>query len=105
MKIILFSSNFTEMCSLESNWQMMMIGSDNGLALNRQQIIIWTNDGLVELMHTHVTWPTNVQETHQSIISGLYKMWSVISTLKEQYIYVVSNVDGHLIKCSKACPG
>ena len=35
------------MCSLWSNWQYVIIGSDNGLAPNRQQAINWTNDGLV----------------------------------------------------------
>ena len=45
-----------------SNWQYSNIGSDNGLAPNRQQVIIWTNDdsvqrciyaslGLSELIH------------------------------------------------------
>ena len=29
------------------NWQQSTIGSDNGLAPNRQQTIIWTNDGIV----------------------------------------------------------
>ena len=28
-----------------SNWQYISIGLDNGLALNRRQAIIWTNDG------------------------------------------------------------
>ena len=35
------------MCSLGSNWQYIIIGSDNGLAPNRWQGIIWMNDGLV----------------------------------------------------------
>ena len=29
------------------NWQYVIIGSDNGLASNKQQAIVWTNDGLV----------------------------------------------------------
>ena len=33
--------------SLGSNWQWVSIGSDNGLVPNRQQAIIWTNDGPV----------------------------------------------------------
>ena len=32
--------------SYGSNWQHSIIGSDNGLAPNRRQAIIWTNDGL-----------------------------------------------------------
>ena len=31
---------------LGSNCQYSNIGSDSGLALNRRQAIIWTNDGL-----------------------------------------------------------
>ena len=38
---------FIEICSLWSNWQYVIIGSDNGLAPNRRQAIIWTSDGLV----------------------------------------------------------
>ena len=41
-----FNSNLTEICSLGSNQQQSSIGSDNGLALIRQQAIIWANDGL-----------------------------------------------------------
>ena len=32
-----------------SNWQYGSISSDNSLAPNRRQAIIWTNDGLVYL--------------------------------------------------------
>ena len=46
MKFLNFNYNFTEMCFFVSNWQYGGIGSDNGLALNRRQAIIWTNDGL-----------------------------------------------------------
>ena len=35
------------MCSLWCDWQYVIIGSDNGLAPNRRQVIIWTDDGLV----------------------------------------------------------
>ena len=31
------------MCSLGSNWQYESIGSDNGLAPNKRQAIIWSN--------------------------------------------------------------
>ena len=37
---------FTGICSLGSNWQYGSIGSDNGLAPNRWQAIIWSNDGM-----------------------------------------------------------
>ena len=41
-----FDSNFIEICSQGSKWYSS-IGSDNALAPNRQQAIIWSNDGLV----------------------------------------------------------
>ena len=37
----------TEICSQYSKYKFATIGSDNGLVPNRQQAIIWTNDGLV----------------------------------------------------------
>ena len=46
-KLLNFKSNFTEICSLGSNWQYGTIGSDNGLAPNRQQVIIWANVGML----------------------------------------------------------
>ena len=63
MKISYFDYNFTEICSIGSNWQPS-IGLNNGLTPNRRQAIIWTNahpihwriyaelggDGLMETM-------------------------------------------------------
>ena len=47
MKTFLFFKwNFTEICSLWSNWQYGCIGSDNGLVPNRWQAIIWSNVGV-----------------------------------------------------------
>ena len=40
-------SNFTDIYSHWSHLQYDSIGADNGLALNRRQAIIWTNDGQV----------------------------------------------------------
>ena len=40
----IFISNFTEICSWGSNWQLVSIGSGNGLAPNRWQAITWSND-------------------------------------------------------------
>ena len=42
-----FDPNFPELYWYVFSWQYAIIGSDNGLALNRQQTIIWTKDGLV----------------------------------------------------------
>ena len=35
------------MCSLGLSRQYVILGSDNGLAPNRRQAVIWTNDDLV----------------------------------------------------------
>ena len=41
-----FNYNFTEICSLWSNWQNGIIGSENWFAPDSRQAILWTNDGL-----------------------------------------------------------
>ena len=41
----------TEICFQESNWQYPSIGSGNGLAPNRRQVITWTNADLTLHMH------------------------------------------------------
>ena len=46
-KLSYFYSNFTEICSQGSNYHYANIGSDDGLAPNRRQAIIWNNAGLV----------------------------------------------------------
>ena len=38
-----FDLNFTEVCSQGSNWKLPSTGLDNGLVLNRWQVIMWTN--------------------------------------------------------------
>ena len=43
-KNLYFDYNFTDVCSQGSNWQSSSIDLDNGLAPNRWQAIIWTND-------------------------------------------------------------
>ena len=47
MKTVEFRFKSTEICFKGSNKQQATIGSGNGFALNRQQAIIWTNDGQV----------------------------------------------------------
>ena len=43
--MIEFRSNFTEICSQESDWHYASIDSGNGYSvLNRRQFITWTND-------------------------------------------------------------
>ena len=40
-----FKWNVTEICPPVFDWWYSSIGSDNGLAPNKRQAIIWTNDG------------------------------------------------------------
>ena len=48
VETITMHSNFPEVHFSGSNLKQVTIGSDKGLASNRQQAIIWTNDGLVK---------------------------------------------------------
>ena len=50
--------HFLDICSLASNWQDFTIGSDNGLASNTWQAIIWSNDDQVDrrIYESPVTW-------------------------------------------------
>ena len=41
--LVLGSPTVTGICSQESNWQSITIGSGNGLVRNRRQAITWTN--------------------------------------------------------------
>ena len=65
-KCLNFHWYFTEVYSQASNWQYISIGSDNGLALARQQAIIWTNDGRL-LMHICITQPQWVKPEYPGI--------------------------------------
>ena len=38
------------------HYDVIVMGSDDSLVLNRQQAIIWNNDGLGHLTHIWVTW-------------------------------------------------
>ena len=46
-KKLYLDSTFIKDCSLGSNWQLVSIGSGNGLAPNRRQAITWTNEDSV----------------------------------------------------------
>ena len=72
MKTFEFQS---QICSLGSNWQFASIGSDKGLAPNRQQAIILSNDGPV---HQHIYTPhgLNVEIIfNQQPLSKLILTW------------------------------
>ena len=43
-KFLYIASNFTKVCSQGSNWLFISSGLGNGLVLDRQKDIIWTND-------------------------------------------------------------
>ena len=50
-KCLNFKWNFIEICSLGSSWQYGSMVSDNGLAPNRRQAIIWSN---ADPIHWHI---------------------------------------------------
>ena len=50
-KCLNFKWNFIEICSLGYRWQFCSIVSDNGLAPNRRQAIIWSN---ADPIHWHI---------------------------------------------------
>ena len=45
-EILYFQPNFIDVCSQVCTWQQASIDSDNGLASNTWQAILWTNGGL-----------------------------------------------------------
>ena len=60
-KLLYLDANFTEVCCCRFSWWYVIIGSDNGLVLNRHQAITWTTDEqvlqhhMVSLGHTEFT--------------------------------------------------
>ena len=78
-----FDSNFPVVCSHWSNKKQASIGSNNGLLPNRQQTIIWTNDGPVAYMlHSaslskNITIQASVYPNH--LISNILKKITVMS--------------------------
>ena len=63
MKTLNFEQNFTEICSLRSEWQYRNIGSDKDLAPNRGQVII--HDDVIKWKHFPRNWPF-VRGIHRS---------------------------------------
>ena len=53
------------MCAQVSNLQQIYIGSDNGLAPNRWQAIIWTDDSLI---HGCIYVSFNIKELNKSVL-------------------------------------
>ena len=73
LKLLNFKQNFTEIYSLGSNWQYGSIGSDNGLAPNRRQAIIWSNVGMVH-WRIYVSLSLNeLRSREHEISAGTYK--------------------------------
>ena len=78
-KLLNLKQNFTEICSLGCNWQYGSIGSDNGLAPNRRQAMIWSNVGVLCLLtHAYVTRP---QWINDYVISS----WQSVQYQKLKY--------------------
>ena len=63
MKVLYFDLNFTEFCSQWSSWQQNSIGSDNGLASNRPEAIIWTNADQIHWRTYAALWGDELSNT------------------------------------------
>ena len=66
-----YDSNFTEICSQESNWQWAGIGLDNGLAPDRRQAIIWTNADPIHRRIYAALWGDELTHCSQIGILGI----------------------------------
>ena len=70
-KLLHFKWYFIVMCPFGANLQYVIIGSDNTLAPNRRQAIIWTNDGPVywriyaSLGLNKLKWPLYSYKKHE----------------------------------------
>ena len=88
-----FDLTFTEVCFPRPNSQHASIDSDNGLVPNRQQVIIWNNNGLgyqciyasLSLNESSSTsWSfvlPNCLSTFQTLLSLMYLKWKLGSTI------------------------
>ena len=92
-KLLHFDANLIEICSPGSNQQYFSTGSDSGLALIRQQAIIWTNDD-------HFT-DTNLCHSPQSDKNDAYiHLWNVITHSCPKFN---SSSDKPLLKSGQVC--
>ena len=95
-KLLYFDSNFTEMCSQWSNWQQTSIGSDNDLAPNGRQAIIWTNDALIHwrkyawLNLVELTSWWTAQDTYRNITTNQSIHKDGMLMISRQLIYAWS---------------
>ena len=71
-----FEKKFTEICSLQSTWQYGSIGPDNGLAPNRRQTIICSNDGLGD-WRIYASLGRN-ELNHRIGVMGVFKVSRII---------------------------
>ena len=74
-KLFCIYSNFTGICSRGSGSQYVIIGSGNGLALNRWHAIVWSNDGLVywvltQMIFTQPCWVNSLRPSNR------YTIWT-----------------------------
>ena len=95
-KSILMNENvlnfvFSGVCSWVSNLQYISIRSSNGLAPNRRQTIIWTNDTLVHWLHICVCRSGHLEIFYNDVIMGAIA--SQITSLTIVYSIVYSDAE------------
>ena len=101
-KLLNYKWYLIEMCSLGSNWQYVIIGSDNGLVPDRQQTIIWTNNGLdywriyASFGLNELTWQRHQMETFSTLLAicegNYWPLWGQwCGALMFSLIYIWTN--------------
>ena len=85
-KVDFFYQNFTDKCSLGSNWQYDCIVSDNGLAANRWQAIIWNSD---DRIHWRIYASLCLSELTRR---ALDKMATILHTFSCAWCYFLESI-------------
>ena len=98
-----FKWNFIEICSLGFNWQYGSIVSDNGLAPNRRQAIIWSNVGM---LYWHIYAPLGLTALINKINSNIVQCeeidyhwsqnWATHLTSRDYFTFCFSKSSFHL---------
>ena len=77
-----FYLNFTEVCSLGSNWPKHSTGFDIGLVPNMQQTIMWTDEDLAY-------WQVYASPSLNTlVISYLALLWSVMQRWTKNQVHI-----------------
>ena len=88
-RILYFYSNFTEVWS---KWQLVSVGSGNGLVLNGHHTITWTNDDPVH-------WCKYASSSHNELRDAVLKAHHTLqpTLTASEFLFLKANLDNQLI--------